>query len=248
MAWKWFDSHIIRMEDVSTNTKRFWIQIDGGETLNFEAGQFVTMDLPIGEKRNQRWRSYSIASAPGETNTLEFCIVFLEHGLASKYFFEEASIGTPIRFKGPAGNFVLPSNLEKDLVLICTGTGVAPYRSMLWDIYNNRKPHKKIHLIFGTRYADGILYRQEFEKLAEEMPDFRYSVALSREQKVESLQTGFELAQGYVHKIYLHHYVNPRPDILFYLCGWSTMIDDAVANLIVKLGYDKSQVKYELYG
>jgi ferredoxin-NADP reductase len=51
-----------------------------------------------------------------------------------------------------------------------------------------------------------------------------------------------------VHPIYMERYAEPSPDIQFYLCGWSAMIDDAVANLIVKMGYDRSQVRYELYG
>ncbi|MDV7396219.1 hypothetical protein RZS08_32800, partial [Arthrospira platensis SPKY1] len=57
--------------------------------------------------------------------------------------------------------------------------------------------------------------------------------------------TGYK---GYVHQVYLERYAQPDPGVAFYLCGWSNMIDDAVANLIVKLGYDKSQIHYELYG
>jgi CDP-4-dehydro-6-deoxyglucose reductase len=241
MAWKWYDSTVIKIEDQTPTTKRFFVEVPKEEPINFTAGQFVTMDLPINEKRLKRWRSYSIANAPNGSNILEFSIVRLDGGAASEYLFKELKIGDNIRFKGPSGTFVLPDPIGKDLVLICTGTGVAPYRSMLIDLQKNKKKHKNIHLIFGTRFEENILYREEFEKLEKEMPGFKYSITLSRDKNWKGLK-------GYVHQVYLEDYKKVRSDIDFYICGWSNMIDDAVANLILKLGYDKSQVHYELYG
>ncbi len=237
----WYNGIIRKIEDASPTTKRFWLEVEGVERFDFKAGQFITMDLPIGERRNQRWRSYSIASAPDGSNVLELCIVHLDNGLASGYMFNEAKIGTSIKFKGPDGTFTLPESIENELVMVCTGTGVAPFRSMILDIFNRKIPHRGIHLIFGTRTADGVLYQKEFEGLAQKMSGFRYSVALSREEK-----TGCH--QGYVHGIYQTAYVEKRPDRTFYLCGWTKMVDGAVANLIVKMGYERGQVKYELYG
>lgn len=239
--WKWYDSKIIKIENESSTTKRFWVEVANVGQFDFKAGQFVTMDLPISDKRLKRWRSYSIANAPDGTNVLEFCVVRLEDGAASTFLFEEATIGTEIRFKGPDGGFCLPEQVEKDLVMICTGTGVAPFRSMIGDLYKHKKPYKNIHLIFGTRYEEGILYQSEFEELVSDIPGFKYSIALSREEKSD-------YQKGYVHPIYMEEYKEARPDLDFYICGWSNMIDEVVANLILKLGYDKSQVHYELYG
>ncbi|MCB0640413.1 MAG: hypothetical protein KDC44_02180 [Phaeodactylibacter sp.] len=241
MPWTWYDSTVIRIEDETPNTKRFWVEVPDVEQFDFEAGQFVTMDLPISDKRLKRWRSYSIANAPDGSNVLEFVIVRLEGGAATAYLFDNIKVGDAIRFKGPSGTFTLPKTIEKDLVFICTGTGVAPFRSMLWDLFLQKKTTNKLHLIFGTRFEDGILYREELETLQAAWPAFSFDIALSRAPD----WTGYK---GYVHQIYLEQYATPRPDIDFYICGWSNMIDDAVANLIVKLGYDKSQVHYELYG
>lgn len=245
MPWKWYDSKIIKIEDQAPNTKRFWVELP--EAIPFKAGQFVTMDLPIAEKRLKRWRSYSIANAPDDTRQMEFCIVNLEGGAATSYLFDEVNTGTPIRFKGPSGGFVLPEKIEKDLALICTGTGVAPFRSMIWDIYNHKKTDRNIHLIFGTRYKEGILYQKEFEELTEKMPNFKFSVALSREEELPE-SGAFDVYQGYVHQIYQKYYPKPGAEIDFYLCGWSNMIDEAVAKLVVEMGSDKSQIHYELYG
>lgn len=239
MLWKWYESKLVKIEDASPTVKRFWLELpEDTEDFSFEAGQFITLDLPIADKRTKRWRSYSIANAPGE-DLIELCIVNLEGGAGTSYLFEEIKLGDTVKFKGPSGTFTLPKEINKDLVLVCTGTGVAPFRSMLKHIRNHNIPHHKIHLIYGTRHANNILYKEEFIELEKELDQFSYSIALSRES--------YEGYQGYVHGIYKKHYAHPSPDRKFYLCGWSNMIDEAVETLILELGYDKSQVLYELY-
>ncbi len=239
----WFDSRISRIENAAPDVRRFWLRLDDGQPdFGFRAGQFCTFDLPIHERRTKRWRSYSIASAPqnGGGRELEFCISKMEGGAGSEWLFEQKT-GTAIRFKGPDGAFVLPEKIEKDLVFVATGTGVAPFRSMILDLKNRKIEHRKLHLIFGTRREAGILYREEFEKLAAEDPHFSFDVALSREPN----WAGF---RGHVHQIYLEKYAEPRSDVQFLLCGWSPMIDEAVENLLIKKGFDRAQIHFELYG
>ncbi len=241
MPTTWYEGLVKKTEPIAPQVNCFLLEIPEVKSFDFKAGQFVTLDLPVGEKRLQRWRSYSIASAPDGSNVLEFCIVRNESGSATKYLFDEVKPGSALRFKGPDGGFVLPDVIDKDLVFICTGTGVAPFRSMIHDLKNSGKSHRGIHLIFGTRAESSILYRAEFEELARTVPNFRYDIALSR-------QADWPGYKGYVHQIYLEKYKDSRADVAFYICGWSNMIDEAVANLLLKLGYDRSQVHYELYG
>ncbi len=241
MPTTWHDGIVRKISRIAPNVRNFQIEVPGLQSIDFQAGQFVTLDLPIGEKRLQRWRSYSIASAPNGSNHLELCIVNAPAGLGTTYLFEEIQEGDTLKFKGPDGGFILPEKIEKDLVFVCTGTGVAPFRSMILDLKKTGKTHRNLHLIFGTREESGILYREEFETLAREMPGFRYDVALSR-------QENWSGSKGHVHQIYLDQYASPRPDLDFYLCGWSNMIDEAVANLLVQLKYERSQIHYELYG
>jgi CDP-4-dehydro-6-deoxyglucose reductase len=241
MPTTWHDGIVRKIESIAPNVRSFQVEVPEIQSFDFQAGQFVTLDLPIGEKRLQRWRSYSIANAPEGSNQLELCIVNAPEGLGSTYLFEEIQEGSELKFKGPDGGFILPETIEKDLVFICTGTGIAPFRSMILDLKKSGKTHQKVHLIFGTREESGILYREEFEALMQEMPGFKYEVALSRQENWPGVK-------GHIHQIYLELYATPRTDVAFYLCGWSNMIDEAVANLLIKLGYDRSQVHYELYG
>ncbi len=240
----WFDAKVTRIENATSRVRRIWLVLPNQTVFDFRAGQFITLDLPIGAKRLERWRSYSISSAPGKEE-FELCIVHMPGGLASSYLFEVLQVGDTLRFKGPEGTFVLPDPLLQDLVMVCTGTGIAPFRSMLLDLEQIGWTKRKIHLIYGSRSKEDLLYADEFLALATRHPNFNYSAALSR---IDNEPTESWISKGYVHNVYMNHFSTPALDRRFMLCGWTNMIDDAVANLIIQSGYAKEQVSYELYG
>ncbi len=242
MLWTWHEATVTAVENLTHNTRRFCLSVNGMPDFQYRAGQFVTFDLPISEKRLQRWRSYSIASAANGTGYFELCIVRLEGGAGTRYFFEEVEVGTILKFKGADGSFLLPQTIETDLCMICTGTGIAPFRAMLQAIFQHDIPHKKLHLIFGTRRASDILYLEEWRELEQKHPEFKFSVALSREDDPRFFQ-------GYVHGVYAENFKNyPNKNSIQYLiCGWKAMIDEARSRL-TDAGFDSSQIHYELYG
>ncbi len=53
----WRTGKVIRIEDETHNTRRFWVEVGDTDNFDFKPGQFVTLDLPIEEKPNKRWRS-----------------------------------------------------------------------------------------------------------------------------------------------------------------------------------------------
>jgi ferredoxin-NADP reductase len=234
----WRVGKVIAIEQAAPSTRSFFIQVNELEQFNFKPGQFVTLDLPIHEKPNKRWRSYSIASCPNGTNIFELVIVLLEGGLGTTYLFNEVTVGSELSFRGAQGVFTLPETLEKDLYFICTGTGIAPFRSMALDIYNKQIVHKNIHLIFGCRTKADLLYYEELSNLQKALPGFHYWPVLSRED--------WEGYKGYVHQVY-EELCKDKPEANFYLCGWKNMIDEAKER-IVALGYDKKSIHQEVYG
>ena len=240
MIPKWQTGIVIKIEQASPHTRRFWIELPETTSFDFKPGQFVTLDLPIHEQRNKRWRSYSIASMPDGTNVIELLIVYLEGGLATTYLFNEVKVGSQLTLRGPQGVFVLPDQLDRDLYLICTGTGIAPFRSMLQYIHKQQIPHKKIHLIYGTRKSDNIFYMDEMKTLEKTLSGFSYHVTLSRED--------WEGHKGYVHPVYESLIQQDhKPAARFLLCGWRVMIDEAKQRL-TSLGYTSKDIEVELYG
>lgn len=234
----WRTGKVIRIEDETKSTRRFWIEVPELDTFDFIPGQFVTLDLPIHEKVNKRWRSYSIASWPDVTNVFELVIVLDKQGAGTNYIFNEVKVGSTLTFRGAQGVFILKEPLDKDLFLICTGTGIAPFRSMIHHIINNNISHKNITLIFGCRTKETILYYEEMKKLNESTSRFTYIPTLSREE--------WDGATGYVHPIYENLCKDKNP-ANFLLCGWRGMIDEAKQK-ILDLGYDKKDIHVEIYG
>jgi ferredoxin-NADP reductase len=247
----WRIGKVIKIEQQTHSTRRFFIQIPELEKFDFKPGQFVTLDLPIHEKPNKRWRSYSIASWPDGTNVFELCIVLLDDGMGTNYLFNEIKEGSEITLRGPVGVFTLPEPIDKDLYLICTGTGIAPFRSMIHHIISHNIPHKDIHLIFGCRKFGDALYANELKDLMRRDGGFFFHTCYSREEP-ENLEHLVRI--GYVHQVY-EEMVNEGKqknggELLpasFFICGWKNMIDEAKQR-IQALGYDRKSIHQELYG
>lgn len=237
----WHTGKVIKIEEINPVIRRYFIEVCGFEKFDFLPGQFVTLDLPIHEKMNKRWRSYSIASAPDGTNVIELIIVLMEYGLGTNYLFHKVVEGSELRLMGPLGVFTLPPAIEKDLFLICTGTGIAPFRSMVHYIHRHSLSHKNIYLIFGCRKCTDALYESEMIALSQQLSNFYYLPTFSRELPQSGRKT------GYVHAVYEEILNAGKPDAYFYLCGWKNMIDDAKKK-ITEMGYDKKSIHLELYG
>ncbi|MCO6459970.1 MAG: FAD-dependent oxidoreductase [Saprospiraceae bacterium] len=238
---KWIDATVSEISPETDRVKKILIKPKSDEPIIAVPGQFITFDLPIGEKRLQRWKSYSIANHT-TNGQIELCVGKLEGGLGSTYLCDTIQVGDTLRFKGPDGIFCLPENLPPTVVMICTGTGLAPFRAILQKVLGNDKyKHTQFHLIFGTRYEHDILYREDLEKFRQ-YPNFKLDIALSR-------HTGDGLYhKGYVHSVYLNTYNSEHTDALFMLCGWQAMVDEAVDILQNAMMIDKSRVMIELYG
>jgi CDP-4-dehydro-6-deoxyglucose reductase len=241
----WRKGIVTRIENETYNTRRFWIKVPELASFDFTPGQFVTLDLPIHENLNKRVRSYSIASWPDGTNVIELLIVLLEGGAGTTYLFNHVQEGSELTLRGPQGIFVLPEKIEQDIYLICTGTGIAPFRSMVHYIQLHDVPHNDIYLLYGTRSTRDLLYLEEMRALENEVSRFHYIPTLSREK--------WEGCSGYVHAIYenlIHQKMNGSslpPPSRFYLCGWKSMVDEAKQR-IQQLGYDRKAIHQELYG
>ena len=244
----WRTGRVIRIENETYNTRRFFIEVPELERFDFKPGQFVTLDLPIHEKPNKRWRSYSIASWPDGTNVYELLIVLLEGGAGTTYLFNHVTEGSELTFRGAQGVFVLPEAIDKDLFFICTGTGIAPFRSMLNYIKLHNVDYQNMYLIFGCRTQKDLLYHEEMKALQNDLGNFTYMPTLSREE--------WDGHKGYVHSLYeeiCNHNKEACEDLQqvkpakFYLCGWRAMIDDAKQK-ITALGYDRKSIHQELYG
>ncbi len=238
MSYQFYSATVIKIVDETPNVKRFFLKMPEEIKFEFKAGQFVMLNLPL--EGNITNRSYSIASAPSNDNIFELCASLKKDGKGTPWLWNNVNVGTKLDCTGPLGKFILPETIDYDLCFIATGTGIAPLRSMILDIYNRNLPHKNIYLIFGNRWVKDILYHADFQELALQHQEFKFIPVLSRETK--ETWNGYI---GYVHQVYLEIFKDNRK-AYFYLCGWSNMIKEARMALKEK-GYTKNELKFELY-
>jgi ferredoxin-NADP reductase len=152
--------------------------------------------------------------------------------------------GDEIGCQGPFGDFILRPPL-RDTIFIATGTGIAPFRSMLrWlfispDAGDAHHLGKQLYLIFGNRTEKDIYYHDEFLRLATEHANFHYLPTLSRGG------ADWQGLRGYVQE-HVAAIAQGRTDIHAYICGLDKMVR-ANRDLLKSLGWDRKSILYEKY-
>jgi ferredoxin-NADP reductase len=233
-----FRANLRRSVSLTPDTKHLeWIIVDGGP-LQFRAGQFVTARVETAE--GTEIRPYSIASPPRDDLRFELCINRVNRGYVSNYLCD-LKAGSVVDFKGPYGLFVISQPIERDVVFLATGTGVAPFRSMLMDLYakGNESPHE-VWLIFGVRFVEGLLYREEFEELQQAHPRFHFVPVVSRPS------AEWAGARGHVQD-QLQKAFTGRKNFTAYVCGVKAMVDEVRAILKNEFGLPRDQIRSEQF-
>lgn len=156
-----------RVEVCGPDVDIFRIKPKEGELFSFTPGQYVTLGLDVGSEFVAR--AYSIASSPYERDFLELYINVVEEGQFTPSLFRLKE-GDELYYMGPKGIFTLKKTTAPHLLFVATGTGLAPYVSMvrtLFKDYRAGKPHDRvITLVHGVRYSQDLGYRDELEAIA----------------------------------------------------------------------------------
>ncbi|HEY9691674.1 MAG TPA: ferredoxin-NADP reductase [Oculatellaceae cyanobacterium] len=181
--------------------------ISGGD-LRYLEGQSIGIIPPGTDKKDKphKLRLYSIASTRHgdsvDDKTVSLCVRQLEYkhpetgemvyGVCST-FLCNLQPGDDLKITGPTGKeMLLPEDPNANVIMLATGTGIAPFRAYLWRMFkeNERKANPDYQfngfawLIFGIPTSPNILYKNELEELQQQYPDnFRLTYAISREQK-----------------------------------------------------------------
>ena len=177
------NAEISERRDISKSLFIFRILFLDGSHLNFEPGQYAELALPEvcapGSEKILR-RQYSIASAPGDPRGIELFISTVEDGLFTPQL-SSLNCGDKL-WMGPKakGKFTLDGLSSERLVLIATGTGVAPYISMLRSLSQSGDcGWDSIVLLSGVRILNDLAYEAELEALSKLLP-LTYLPTLSR--------------------------------------------------------------------
>jgi ferredoxin-NADP reductase len=224
---------LVDSKELAPDVRHFVFEASGVENLNFVPGQFASLTQVI--EGREITRAYSFASAPHSGNRFELCLNRVPDGIFSVRLFD-LKPGDEIGMRPPLGTFTLRQP-PRESVFIATGTGIAPFRSMLQAHLSESSP--PFTLVFGARHEAGLVYLSEFEEMARRYPQFRFWPVLSRPHAGWTGRTG--RVQAHVVEA-----VGDRRDLDVYLCGLKDMVNDVRA-MLKEMGFDRKQIFHEKY-
>lgn len=211
-----------------------------GAKFDFTPGQFITFHFTMDDTVYQR--SYSIATIPTLSNSIEIAVSPFENGPGTKLLFG-LEPGDDVETTGPFGRLVLRDEQPGRYILVATGTGVTPYRAMLPELLQRiNTSNCKVVILLGVQSPNDSLYSEDFITFANEHPNLEFHAFYSR--KMPDAPKAFE-HQGYVQNYFDQLQLSPKNDIV-YLCGNPLMIDQSFELLLSK-GFETSQVRREKY-
>ncbi len=213
---------------------------DGGPLAPFRAGQYVSVLVSIGGTNTTR--SYSLCGSPAWAKRGEYNITVKrdDAGFVSPYIQDNWAAGQKIVISGPQGNlYYEPLRDAKKVVALAGGSGITPFMGMAYAILDGREDFD-LTIIFGSRTADGIVYKKELDDIASACPRVHVVHVLSDEER-----PGFE--HGFITSELIAKYGGEPGTYSIFMCGPQAMYD-FLDGEIAKLNLRRKFVRRELFG
>ncbi|HUY04862.1 MAG TPA: 2Fe-2S iron-sulfur cluster-binding protein [Rhodocyclaceae bacterium] len=215
-------ARIYRVTRATDDVSLLQLRFAAGTRVKFKAGQYLQVLLADGSRR-----SYSMANPPHQNDGVQLHIRHVAGGRFSRYLETEAAVGDMVKLQMPFGDFYLRP-ADKPLVFVASGTGFAPIKAILEDIFKRGKPTRKISLYWGGRKEKDLYLADLPAKWAQQYADFEFVPVLSEENNGRD-RTGF------VHRAVLDDFPSLAGHEV-YACGVPAMVDAARRALLRERG------------
>ncbi len=229
-------ARVERLLDHNSDTRSLFLHIVDGQPVRFNAGQFISISIPLADET--RTRPYTIASSPEDGEPLEICFNRVPGGRGVDYLFERRP-GDELVFTGPFGLFTIDQPPDAELVFVAIGTAIAPIRPMIRRLISSgfARPY---HLLYCAMDAAHLLYREELERAAREHRNF--------DLELVTLPPASEDGEIYerVHAIVERRWIQADAGRTrhFFICGVGPGVL-RIRDLLRGSGYERRSVKYE---
>ena len=290
---KW-ECEVVSNYNVATFIKEFVVKLPEGETLDFESGGYIQVDVPPCEvdfknfdispdpktgdpkdKFKADWdkfglwdlkmkndetifRAYSMANHPAEGNIIMLNIriatppwdrannqwMDVNPGICSSFVFDRKP-GDKVTISGPYGEFAI-NPTEREMVYIGGGAGMAPLRSQIFHLFHTLKTKRKVSYWYGGRSKKELFYVDQFRKIEEEFPNFKFNIALSEPEEADN----WDGYKGFIHQVLYDNYlskVDDPDDLEYYLCG-PPLMNAAVLKLLDDMGIPPENIRFDDFG
>lgn len=231
------------------------IEVDEEYRADWE--KFGMFDLVMHNPEPQ-FRAYSMASYPAEDNIIMLNVriatppfdrvnggfMKVNPGVCSSYIYS-LKPGDKVTISGPYGEFHI-KDTKREIIFIGGGAGMAPMRSHILDLFLTKHTDRKVSYWYGGRSLRELFYIDDFRKIEEENPNFKFNIALSAPLP-EDNWTGYV---GNIHEVLLENYLKNHSEpeeIEYYLCG-PPMMTAAVLKMLDSLGVPKEMISFDDFG
>ena len=223
-------SRVTTIEKVAPDVVVLTLQLPASERLHYRAGQYIEIML-----RDNKRRSYSMASAPADGGPVTLHIRHMPGGLFTDQVFTTLKERDILRFEGPMGTFFLREDSDKPVVLLASGTGFAPLKAIVEHMINE-KSTRPITLYWGARRPHDLYMDALCRQWAADLPQFTYVPVVS-----EALpEDGWSGRTGFVHQAVMAD----LPDLSayqVYACGAPVMVDSASRDFVQQCGLPEDE-------
>ncbi|MFC2161196.1 NADH:ubiquinone reductase (Na(+)-transporting) subunit F [Acidobacteriota bacterium] len=228
------------IKDLTPQVKSINLEILSGKGLSFKPGQYIQLEVPKYKlSKEPEYRAFSIANSPQEKLSIELFIGRVNKGVVSTYIHDYLKEGEEVKARGPFGDFFYRDS-GRDILMIATGTGLAPILSILRYLHSENI-ERKTTFFFGTRKQEDLYCMDELEDLEKHLNDFKLIPTLSREPE-DSSWTG---KRGRVTAL-IESTIKEKADIDIYICGNADMVESC-ETLLIKKGIPESQIYYDKF-
>ncbi len=227
---------VTRLLEHHPGTRSLFLQLPARDAFTFTPGQFISCELPVAGDP-ALVRAYSIASSP-EDLEVEICVDLIADGPGSTHLFG-LEPGAAVAFTGPFGSFALAEPPTVPLVFVGEGTGVAPLRPMVRRALD--RGASSITVLQGARYDHQLIYRDDFERWAEQYPSFEWDpVLLATEAEIGPIDA--------LEEVVIERFVRGDRDRTrrFWICGVGAM-PGRLRDALRAAGYDRRAVRAEAW-
>ncbi len=204
------------------------------------------------------YRAYSMANHPAEGNIIMLNIriatppfdrvnggfMKVNPGICSSFIFNSKP-GDKVTISGPYGEFFM-KDTDNEVMFIGGGAGMAPMRSHIFDLFHTKKSTRKVTFWYGARSMKEVFYKDHFDKIAAEFPNFEWHLALSDPQPEDN----WEGPTGFIHQVIYDNYLKDHEapeDLEYYMCG-PPMMNAAVEKMLYDLGVPDEMIDFDDFG
>lgn len=240
-----FDARLVDSRVLSPNVRELAFERLDAHPMAFAPGQWLNMMIPLPHRQDEPVlkRSYSIASAPDGSPRFEIAVTRVQGGPASMWLHEVAH-GVVLPFVGPQGFFTRAADEGAPALMIATGTGVTPIRSMVRAAITagSRAP---MWVLLGVRHEEDMLYAAELSAIAREHPHVRFEASLSQPRGDWRGRRGY--VQTHVPELWRELATLGAAPPHAWICGLERMVGSVREILRKDMGIARQQVHSERY-